>query len=53
MRQLLLPVGLSCEREPLQDLSAAFQAGDMQQAADLTTQLRYISRIREAIVHKM
>jgi hypothetical protein len=37
----------------LQELSAAFAAGDLQHAAELTTQLRYICRIREAIVEKM
>lgn len=37
----------------LKELVAAFRAGDMQHAAELTTQLRYICRIKEAIVEKM
>lgn len=37
----------------VQELAAAFRAGDLQLAAELTTQLRYICRIREAIVDKL
>ena len=37
----------------LQELVAAFGAEDLQHAAELTTQLRYISRIREAIADKL
>ena len=37
----------------LQELVAAFAAEDLQHAAELTTQLRYICRIREAIADKL
>ena len=37
----------------LQELVAAFAADDLQHAAELTTQLRYICRIREAIADKL
>jgi hypothetical protein len=40
-------------RQPVQELRAAFAGSDLQHAAELTTQLRYICRIREAIVDKM
>lgn len=41
-----------CPRLP-QELAAAFGGGDMDRAAELTTQLRYICRIKEAIIDKM
>ena len=40
-------------RRPLQELSAAFAAGDLHRAAELTPQLRYNCRIKEAIMEKM
>ena len=36
-----------------QELGAAFGAGDLPHAAELTTQLRYITRIKEAIADKL
>ena len=36
-----------------QELGAAFAAGDLPHAAELTTQLRYITRIKEAIADKL
>ncbi|KAI3424842.1 hypothetical protein D9Q98_008228 [Chlorella vulgaris] len=51
--QALLDTNQSLEQRCIQELSAAFAAGDLQHAAELTTQLRYICRIREAIVEKM
>lgn len=36
-----------------QELAQAFAAGDLSHAAELTTQLRYICRIKEAILDKM
>lgn len=45
--------GLFLWPRPVQDLKAAFAGGDLHHAAELTTQLRYICRIREAIVDKM
>jgi len=38
---------------PPQELSKAFAAGDLHHAAELTTHLRYICRIKEAIVDKL
>lgn len=35
------------------ELSAAFRAGDLDRAAELTTQLRYLIRIQEAIIDKL
>lgn len=37
----------------LQELVQAFAAGDLSHAAELTTQLRYVCRIKEAILDKM
>lgn len=37
----------------VEELAAAFGAGDMDRAAELTTQLRYICRIKEAIIDKL
>lgn len=37
----------------VQELAQAFAAGDLSHAAELTTQLRYICRIKEAILDKM
>ncbi|EFN52990.1 hypothetical protein CHLNCDRAFT_12745, partial [Chlorella variabilis] len=51
--QGLLDANRGLEERCLQELVAAFRAGDMQHAAELTTQLRYICRIKEAIVEKM
>lgn len=36
-----------------QELAQAFAAGDLSHAAELTTQLRYVCRIKEAILDKM
>ena len=49
---MLLLARLPAARLP-QELSAAFAAGDLPRAAELTTQLRYICRIKEAIMEKM
>ena len=38
---------------PPQELAQAFGAGDLGHAAELTTQLRYVCRIKEAILDKM
>jgi hypothetical protein len=40
-------------RRAAQELVSAFQQGDLAHAAEVTTQLRYVKRIQEAIVDKL
>lgn len=51
--QGLLEQNTAVKDRCIEELAAAFRAGDLQLAAELTTQLRYICRIREAIVDKL
>ncbi|KAL4437292.1 hypothetical protein ABPG75_004431 [Micractinium tetrahymenae] len=49
----LLDQNTALKDKCIQELATAFRAGDLLHAAELTTQLRYICRIREAIVEKL
>ena len=41
------------ERACLSTLAASFKAGELERAAQLATQLRYIARLRQAIEDKL
>ncbi len=41
------------ERRCVGDLAAAFAAGDLEHAYEITTVMRYVLRVKEAVIEKM